>query len=171
MARGNYNGFTPEDQRRGGQLQTTAYGNGMLVREWTCWGCLVEGQEPGDIIAHLEDYTNPIDGAIWLCYRCHTILHARFDHPEAWDRYRAAIRDGHQWPLTRGYQRVMGQHCYGQSLPVGLPVNPARGETILDQIEDGLYLPPGDADEVRKRMDLIHALGIKYFRVAPPSLF
>lgn len=169
MARGNYNGFTPEDQKRGGQIQTTAYGNGMLVRKWECRSCRVKGKVPGDIIAHLEDYSDPIEGAIWLCYRCHTVLHARFDHPKGWDAYRTHIRMGTQWPLVNSYARVLEMHC--KRIPHQLPplVNPKRVSTILDEIEEGLLYPDEAAHD---RMKQIHEMGIKFFRQPPQdSLF
>lgn len=161
MARGNYNNFTPEDQKRGGQIQTVAFSNGMLVREWTCRACLVEGKVPGDIIAHLEDYTEPIDGAIWLCYRCHTVLHMRFEHQKSWDEYRRQIREGRQYKFTKS-RRLVIEDFLGNQLYLPPIVNPPRESTILDEIEDGLHLP--DQSILREKMDRIHREGIKFFK-------
>lgn len=171
MPRGNYNGFTPEDQKRGGQLQTTGYGNGMLVRQWECEACTIIGKVPGDIIAHLEDYSDPFDGAIWLCYRCHTMLHARFNNPKDWDSYRNLVAAGYTYPLAKSYHRVLSDHRAPQSLSVywARRPSPPRERTILDDIHDGVLLPGAESYE---RMRLIHEMGIKFFRRSPQkSLF
>lgn len=161
MARGEYNGFSIEDQSRGGQLQTTGYNNGMLVRQWECVACLVHGNKPGDIIAHLEDYSEPFDGAIWLCYRCHTMLHARFDHHDAWIEYISNIRDGYQWPLAFSYHAVLDNHVRSRSLGSSVRRNEQRSHTILDRIESGELVP---GPEAYQHMKLIHEKGIKYFK-------
>lgn len=159
MSRGDYNGFTEEDQARGGQLQTTGFNNGMLVRKWECEACLISGVSPGDIIAHLEDYTEPFDAVIWLCYRCHTILHARFDYTDLWKEYRSALRNGFCWGLTRSYGeslRTLSQKAQTQRSP--------REETVLDLIEAGRFHPPYSEKELRSKMDKIHKEGIRYFK-------
>lgn len=133
----------------------------MLVREWKCWACLIEGKVPGDIIAHLEDYSNPIDGAIWLCYRCHTVLHARFDKKHGWDSYREQVRNGIQWPLIKSYHRVLEEHYYNDRMWLPKPVNKPRQSTILDEIDSGALYPEPEAYE---RMKQIHEQGFKFFK-------
>ena len=57
-------------------------------------GC---GQDRGVIGGHSEDYGEPFDdhiGAFGLCYCCSMMVHCRFRYPDAWDRYRAAVRKG-----------------------------------------------------------------------------
>ena len=161
--RGDYNGFTEEDQTRGGRVQSTAFGNGMLQRVWECEACGAKGSEPGEIIAHLEDYTEPIDGAIWLCYRCHTVLHDRFNNPNRWNEYRKQIREGMQYPLTKSRSEALSGHM-NPPLFVLATKGESRSRTILDDIHDGLLLPPYTPEEQRSKMDEIHRLGIRYFK-------
>lgn len=170
MSRGDYNGFSEADQNRGGQIQTTAYGNGALVRQWWCEACLVQGCKPGDIIPHLEDYSRPIEKVIWLCYRCHTMLHARFDHPDEWDKYRTEIASGLVFPQTRSYRQVLSEAETGrfQFRPAS---GPARERTVLDDIHEGLLLPEGTTEEVRARMDDLHKNGWKVYQRQAETLF
>jgi hypothetical protein len=140
---GDYNGFTNDERVKGGRIQTWAYKRGFLVRPLHCSACKIYGDVPGQIIAHLEDYTEPIKGAIFLCVRCHTMVHLREANQGQWDSYRAAIRDGWNWPLARGRWTVIADHVdlNGSSRPTrdSLPVD----STILDEIHDGLHHPGG----------------------------
>jgi hypothetical protein len=150
-----YNGFTGPERKKGGALQTWAYSRGYLVRPENCTACRIRGVVPGEIIAHLEDYTEPIKGAIFLCYRCHRMVHLRAEWPEDWLDYITAVRNGYAWPLTRSRREVASQHL-GTLDPLmnARKLNRRRDRTVLDDIHEGL-LHPGPRSEWGDRMELI----------------
>ena len=152
----DYYGFTNEERVKGGRIQTWAYKVGHLVRPENCTACLAYGPTPGEIIAHLEDYTEPIAGAIFLCLRCHTMVHLRFENQTAWDRYRKAIREGYSWPLARSRWTVIADHVKEQQtlFPTRRPVNPERPSTILDEINDNMH-HPGPREAWEEKMERI----------------
>lgn len=154
---GDYNGFTEEERAKGGAIQTWAYGKGYLVRAERCEACNVKGQEPADIVAHLEDYTEPITGSIFLCYRCHKMLHLRFRFPEAWSQYRDKVREGSYWPLATNNPRVVMRDHVTPKLD-GMSPEGERGEsknrTVLDDIDDGV-LHPGPRERWTDKMQSI----------------
>lgn len=151
----DYNGFTEEERAKGGAIQTWAYDKGYLKRPLECSACGIQGEIPGEIIAHLEDYTEPITGSIFLCYRCHTMVHLRYVYPEYWDGYRAYIRQGWAWPLTRSRTVVKEDHC---TMKLDQTYDAKKGEakerTVLDQIHDG-ELHPGPREEWSEKMAMI----------------
>lgn len=147
---GDYNGFTNDERVKGGRIQTWAYKREFLVRPLHCSACKVFGDVPGQIIAHLEDYTEPIKGAIFLCVRCHTMVHLRAAHPEEWDTYRASVRAGLQWPLARGRWTVISDNIDMKG------TDPTQASfqvesTILDEIHDGKH-HPGDRNYWGEKM-------------------
>jgi hypothetical protein len=152
----DYNGFTGEERNKGGRIQTWAYKRGFLVRPLNCTACGVYGDVPGEIIAHLEDYSEPITGAIFLCVRCHSMVHLRFSYLSAWNDYRAAVSSGAHWPLARNKWTVVDAHCRDR-LPMlgdGRVQGPPKGRTVLDDIHDGL-LHPGPRSAWGEKMDRI----------------
>ena len=151
----DYNGFTEEERAKGGAVQTWAYDKGYLKRPLNCSACGVYGETPGEIIAHLEDYTEPIVGSIFLCYRCHTMVHLRFSFPEYWDCYRQYVRNGWHWPLTKSRAVVKEDHCTMKlDQTYGAVKSSPKEYTVLDQIDSG-ELHPGPRHEWSEKMSLI----------------
>ena len=56
----------------------------MPLKLSECFWC---GQSKGIKHYHCEDYDNPVEDAICLCWRCHMIWHSRFRKPEATFKY------------------------------------------------------------------------------------
>lgn len=153
---GDYNGFTNAERVKGGRVQTWAYKREFLVRPLHCSACKVYGDTPGEIIAHLEDYTEPIKGAIFLCVRCHTMVHLRNAHLQEWNVYRSAVRSGWQWPLARGRWTVISDNIDSNGgTTARLDSVPAQS-TILDEIHEGLH-HPGPREFWGEKMDRIMA--------------
>jgi len=154
----DYNGFTGAERHKGGNIQTWAYKKGYLKRPLNCEACHVYGDVPGEIVAHLEDYTEPIKGSIFLCYRCHRMVHIRHQYPEAWYDYRKKVGGGFHWPLaTNKPGQVVHDHCDNRLKGIfdaGAVSGYARGETVLDRIDDGT-LHPGPREKWVEKMALI----------------
>lgn len=159
MSRDGYNGFESDDIERSSRIQSTALRNGSLPRVWECSACGVSGDTPGEIISHLEDYSNPVDAAIWLCYRCHTVLHLRDEHPDGWDHYREVIGRGGQYPKTRSYLRVVADLVNPPFLVK--PPTGNRKETILDRIASGEFTDMSTREDVRDRLEAMRENGIR----------
>jgi hypothetical protein len=90
----SYNGFSSAQRNWALAWLKREYAAGRRQPPLRCDGC---GQEEGIIDAHSEDYSQPFGdhiGAFGFCYTCHMMIHCRFGHWEAWDRYRAALREG-----------------------------------------------------------------------------
>jgi hypothetical protein len=102
----SYNGFTPAQRNRAQAWLRHQWADGSLPRPTVCCAC---GQPEGIIDAHAESYAEPFGPHLMqypLCFRCHMHLHCRFRHPEAWDRYRAAVRCGVRFAAI--YSRAFG---------------------------------------------------------------
>ena len=105
----SYNGFLPAQRNRALRWIKAEYAAGRRQRHTVCQGC---GQDRGVIGGHSEDYSEPFGdhiGAYGLCYTCHMMVHNRFQHPGAWDRYRAAVRKGLMFEPFR--TRNFGKFC------------------------------------------------------------
>jgi hypothetical protein len=77
------------------------------------------------------------------------MVHTRLLHPEKWDSYRRAVREGWRPTPMRDAKRVMSnpQMWVADSMkpPGGVwqRLNEPREETILDVIHSGALCPPG----------------------------
>lgn len=97
---------------------------------------------------HSEDYSSPYGphiGQFGLCYVCHMMIHCRFSAPEAWHRYCDLVAEGNQFgPLLKANFYAIEALCgWGLGAPLMRHVNKRRVVTVLDEIEEGHYLPPG----------------------------
>ena len=95
----SYNGFTPAERWRGLAIVKQAIKDGRLkpIEECKCAFC---GQDKGIRQYHSEDYTPEkiVDQVTPLCWRCHMMLHSRFRHPKAYERYMDEIKAGKIYP-------------------------------------------------------------------------
>lgn len=139
MARNPYNGFTPNERTTAGNWYVSRKRRGLIPKPTTCHSCLREG---GTVNGHSEDYSAPYGdhiGAHHVCYPCHMAIHARFKYPEAWLRYRAAMRAGAQYPDTSQYGQWIRLFLASHYAPP--IVNESRDATWLD----GLPLTESEA--------------------------
>lgn len=88
-----YNGFSGAERERAGRVQTAAVRDGRLTLPPTCIACGCT-PKPGGIIAHLEDYTRPLDAVIPVCRPCHHAIHTRFSRYAPFADRRDAAREG-----------------------------------------------------------------------------
>jgi hypothetical protein len=142
----SYNGFSEAARNRVGNWQNEQYRTGKHPRPDRCCAC---GVTQGRFVHHCEDYSEPYGPHIWqfpMCYRCHSILHRRFSKPETWNMYRTWLRETHACAKSLAtWDTFMYRATVKQT---SLPLRtckctlPARGKTVLDEIEAGLYLPP-----------------------------
>jgi hypothetical protein len=133
----SYNGFSGAQRDRAQNWLRTQWRDGR-PRPIKCCAC---GQDLGVIHAHAEDYSEPFGDQtdeFPMCYRCHIMLHCRFQHPEAWDRYRAAIRSGIRFVPTGAFPAVLAQ-IRGAEVPFTQHSPPTRFP--LDEIHEGKHLP------------------------------
>ena len=86
-----YNGFSPSQRAEGGRLQTQAFRRGLAVKPTVCLAC---GHTGPDVIAHLEDYSRPIEAIMGLCPACHRAVHVRDVNPHVFRLRRKAIMEG-----------------------------------------------------------------------------
>lgn len=95
----DYNGFTAKQRMHGDKIIKEAIKRGMLppLSECSCYLC---GQRKGILHYHNEDYTpeNVIKDAKPVCWTCHMMIHARFDHPKSYEKYMESVRNGKQYP-------------------------------------------------------------------------
>jgi hypothetical protein len=141
---GPYRQFSGEQRAKVGAYLLAEFRAGRLVRPKSCIGC---GADRGLIDAHNEDYDRP-DEYVGLCIRCHLMLHCRFRNRDAWDRYRAMLRDGAVFPplYSRSFGpiahllNVLGERQVEMGAAVvmrsGPPLGKPRGEGYLDTIRD-----------------------------------
>lgn len=138
----SYNGFTPAERTRAMHWARAERAAGRKAYATECHACL---QTFGIIEPHSEDYSEPYGdhiGQFHLCYLCHMMVHCRFRAPEAWNFYRQALKAGLQWPaqLKKDFGYVT-QMLGGQHRDEGVPKNPARAHTVLDEIHAGIHDP------------------------------
>ena len=136
-----YNGFTPYQRQQAGAWIRAQIAAGRQPPT-TCCAC---GQDAGVIDNHQEDYSKPYGEHLFrfpLCYLCHMMLHCRHRGPDAWDSYRAHVRDRELAAVpfsTRDWGRLQGYVA-------GRPVDYRRragwaGSTVLDEIHRGEHVP------------------------------
>lgn len=138
----NYNGFSSAYRYEVGARQEALFRADPSLRVTVCRAC---GVDRG-IVQHLEDYDSPLD-IIGLCHRCHTMVHERFDFPAAWAKYAAAIAHGLRFriPSPAGHwMEVRSGMCSSSgAYRTARKRGPTVKRTVLDDIADGVFLPPG----------------------------
>ena len=86
-----YNGFDHDQRMAVVPIQQRAIRDGTLTAPPQCEGCGAHAA----LVPHLEDYTRPIDGAIWVCRECHTAIHTRHRSTLQWEDYVARCLTRH----------------------------------------------------------------------------
>ena len=130
----SYRGYSPAVRTRAQAWLRQRWESGELPRPSRCCAC---GQTEGTIDAHAEDYSEPFTlaklDACHLCYRCHMMTHLRFSYPDAWTRYRTAVREGIRFAPIHGrdFGQVLRQ-VYGAAVPFTQYDPPPRSP--LDEI-------------------------------------
>lgn len=113
----SYNGFTGAQRNAAQQWLRTMWGSGRLERPKQCCAC---GQAEGVIHAHTEDYSLPYAAGktdeFPLCFTCHMMVHARFRNPERWNYYRAKVREGFRFAMSRSWPGFAAS-CLGPEPP------------------------------------------------------
>ncbi|HLK60325.1 MAG TPA: hypothetical protein VKU00_27435 [Chthonomonadaceae bacterium] len=132
----SYNGFSPAQRTRALAWLKKEYEAGRRQPPTVCQAC---GQTEGIIEAHSEDYSEPYGdhiGAYSFCYTCHMMLHCRFRNPQAWERYKEAIRRGVRYrPVYRRDFNAIVPFLNGQE--VEHSCHQAQGCCLLDDIVSG----------------------------------
>lgn len=153
-----YNGFSPKQREAAGVWKRWAVKRGLYVHPTTCVAC---GSSGGIVDGHWEDYSPPFsqEKDIPLCLRCHLFVHWRFRHAEAWDRYRAEIRQGWRYaPLReRNFGAFIAQNI-ACSQPVHRTMHDPPTRFWLDEIHEGKLDPRQRAKRDRSLMPRDDAL-------------
>lgn len=142
MARNPYNGYTPAERTAAGQWIKQQRARGLRAPHTTCQVCHRRG---GTVKGHSENYSAPYGphiGEHGLCYPCHMAVHARFKHPDAFQRYAHHMREGRQYPDTANYTEWIRLFLAQRHMPP--VINPPRDTTWLDT------LPLTEADAIAK---------------------
>lgn len=109
------------------------------LRPTSCRVCDKTISKTTGIVPHLEDYSQPIQGIIGLCHRCHTMIHERFRYPEKFERYRAMIADGWNFttpPKQGHWLLVLRDMCQSdRAFKEAVQDRPPRGATWLDTLD------------------------------------
>jgi hypothetical protein len=140
-----YNGFSGPERDRLGRWQYAQFKSGRLKRPGRCTAC---GQDEGIIDAHVEDYSEPYElpKSVYeyaLCYRCHMMVHCRFNNRRAWERYKALVNEGTVFvPFKdRKFGLFKSQHLNRWS-PAVAYVQPAPERRTLDEIDGWVSARP-----------------------------
>lgn len=84
----SYNGFSAYERSKGQKILNAAIARGEIpdANELSCVIC---GQDKGIRHYHNEDYSpeNIITDAHCVCWRCHMMIHKRFNHPNSFAKY------------------------------------------------------------------------------------
>ena len=111
-----YNGFTPAQRAKAGAWMRVQWNSGAIPRPVRCCAC---GQEKGILDAHTEDYSEPYAAGktdeFPLCFRCHMLVHCRFNGRETFCRYHGSIMEGDLYApfYTRNFNAIIEQHLEG----------------------------------------------------------
>ena len=84
----SYNGFTPKQREKAARIQREAIEAGIMKSPNEC-RCTICGQDKGIRHYHNEDYSDEaiISNARVVCWRCHMMIHSRFEHPLSFAKY------------------------------------------------------------------------------------
>ena len=115
-----YNGYSPSQRLKAQKWLNEQWKTGKAQRPSMCCAC---GQTRGVIHAHAENYSEPFGEHIYkypLCYRCHMMLHCRFQNPLAWNDYKAELKKGALWnPMYWPDFDEIKETMLGKSKPIG----------------------------------------------------
>jgi len=138
MAR-SYNSFSPEFRDAAGREQGRLLRRHPEHRQTACRACTADYQ----VVQHLEDYREPLRGIVGLCFRCHVIVHERFEHQDTWTRYVTAITQGAAFEPATNWLVVLKDTVRSTAAFDRSVAGPARGATFLDVIGENRWLELG----------------------------
>jgi hypothetical protein len=99
----SYNGFSPKYREKQGYAVYKMFKNGQLKRPTTCVGCKATAEDGAPIMAHNEDYHNPLN-YVGICFGCHMAIHIRFKDTQTWQKWCDLTAEGWQPPYSRDYR-------------------------------------------------------------------
>jgi hypothetical protein len=99
----SYNGFPPAYREKQGGAVYRMFKSGKLKRPTECVGCGALASEGAPIMAHNEDYHQPLN-YVGICFGCHMAIHIRFNDIETWKKWCDLTADGWQPPYSRDYK-------------------------------------------------------------------
>lgn len=99
----SYNGFPPKYREKQGYAVYRMFKNGQLPRPSECVGCGALAADGAPIMAHNEDYHNPLN-YVEICYGCHMAIHIRFRDTDTWVKWCDYTANGWQPPYSRDYK-------------------------------------------------------------------
>lgn len=121
---GWYNGWSPEERLATIPIQRAAIASGELARPTSCSICLVDGNRDWKaqdaVWLHDERYDRPLE-AYPVCRRCHSVLHRRFEEPQAWAELVAQHARGGQWFELLSIDPACRERPFAETYPDGLP--------------------------------------------------
>jgi hypothetical protein len=112
---------------------------GELDRPTVCVGCNASTSDGAPIMAHNEDYHNPLN-FVGVCFGCHMAIHIRFKDIPTWNKWCNLTANGWQPPYSRDYKRFLE---VWNIVKVSKPEVPERFTWMhsLPHIEPNLYNP------------------------------
>jgi hypothetical protein len=136
----SYNGFTAADRMKAFNWLKDEYAKKTRTRPTVCDAC---GQKEGIIEAHSEDYSAPYGdhiGAYGFCYRCHMMIHCRFNALHAWNTYRDMVSAGYQFPPihARNFRAITDFLNNPHNQETFERKGEARTHTVLDTIHSSV---------------------------------
>lgn len=129
-----YNGFDHKARMKALRWLRGEYAAGRRSPPCRCDVC---GQTQGTIQAHSEDYSEPYGDHIGehaLCFRCHMILHCRFNAREAWETYKLHMREGRTFVPANNFRAFCGQTLSAKGRTVAFTQGQTRERTLLDDL-------------------------------------
>ena len=136
----SYNGFDPKQRMEAFRWLQDQIAQGLREQPDTCQSC---GQTLGRIMHHSEDYSKPFGphiGAYIVCWRCHMMIHCRYQSFKGWECYRSELREGLRFAPTANFGDIK-QQLSGVVPP--FTKHEKRKYTILDKIEDASRIRRG----------------------------
>jgi hypothetical protein len=133
-----YNGFSPRQRLDALRWFNAERAAGRRENPSSCDAC---GQTEGHISGHSEDYSFPYGdhiGRFGVCYRCHMMIHCRFKNAEAWETYKAHLREGRVFaPIGRNFWLFRRQTLDAKGEDVRFKQGPVKASTFLDDLGGG----------------------------------
>jgi hypothetical protein len=99
----SYNGFPAKYREKQGYAVYRMFKSGELQRPTECVGCEARAQDGAPVMAHNEDYHNPLN-YVGVCFGCHMAIHIRFKDVTTWGKWCDLTANGWKPPYSRDYK-------------------------------------------------------------------